>query len=108
MFMVAKNILVEKMSYEVDYLGIVSHGTYYFGTGNKVCNGNKWESFFFNSNPILIHVVRRGADPPEKFWHLNMASGERKFLRNKDTSNAIHDIKSRYPPFALTFRKMMS
>ena len=26
MFMVAKNILVEKMSYEVDYLGIVSHG----------------------------------------------------------------------------------
>ena len=27
MFMVAKNILVEKMSYEVDYLGIVSHGT---------------------------------------------------------------------------------
>ena len=24
--MVAKNILVEKMSYEVDYLGIVAHG----------------------------------------------------------------------------------
>ena len=26
MFIVAKNILVEKMSYEVDYFGIVSHG----------------------------------------------------------------------------------
>jgi len=26
MFMVSQNILVEKMSYEVDYLGIVSHG----------------------------------------------------------------------------------
>ena len=28
-FMVSQNILVEKMSYEVDYLGIVSHG-YFF------------------------------------------------------------------------------